>query len=274
MKSINIDVMSVLPYGIPQGWMFVPAREKSVKNTGRFNTADVLIFDLEDSLKEEEKDEGLRLVKNLDINQKAEGQKFFARLNKERLERELSELCDSCLDGYMFPKFEGTGELDEFNGLIKNKTVAALIETPAGVADIDTFAGDERISALAFGAEDFCACLNVETNPYACSYARGRIVLYSALYKKTSVDMISKEFKDEGSFREELILSLKTGFDGKLLIHPMQLKCVDEIRQSIPKEEIRSIIERYESDPKGAVRIGGKLYEGMHIERLKKILEE
>ncbi len=265
--------MSVLPYGIPQGWMFVPAREKFVKNIGRFNAADVLIFDLEDSLKEEEKDEGIRLVKSLDSLLKADGQKFFARLNKDRLKKELSALCDSCLDGYMFPKFEGTGELDEYNELIRNKTVAALIETPAGIANIDAFAGDERISAFVFGAEDFCACLNVETNPFACSYARGRIVLYSALYKKTSVDMMSKEFKDEESFREELILSLKTGFSGKLLIHPMQLKCVDEIKRSIPKDEIRSIIERYESDPKGAVRIDGKLYEGMHIERLKKILE-
>lgn len=259
---------------IPLAFLFVPARERFLKDLSGLSGADTLIFDLEDSLKGEEKDEGLNLLSRLSAEKKPDGQKWYARLNRERLFSELSGLKDSCLDGYMIPKFEGTDVLDEYKDLIGKREIAALIESPAGVVYLDRFSQDERIGVLAFGAEDFCACLNVEANPEAVAYARGRLVLYSALNKKISIDMISREFKDREAFRQDLIFSMKTGFNGKLLIHPMQLEVIDEIKKSIPKEEIRSIIDEYEKDSSGAVKINGRLYERMHIQRLKKILNE
>ncbi len=264
--------MAEIPFGIPQGFLFVPARERSLKDPQRFKDADALIFDLEDSLKDEEKDEGLRLLCKLTADRKPEGQKWYVRLNRERLEKELSCLRDSALDGFMIPKFEDTKVLDQFEALIGHREIAALIESPAGVAGMDELSADERISVFAFGAEDFCACLNVEANTDATSYARGRIVLYSAMNKKTCLDMISREFRNREAFEEDLRLSMRTGFGGKLLIHPMQLEVIGEIKKSIPKDEIRSIIEAYEKDPAGAVKIDGRLYEKMHIERLKKLL--
>ena len=54
--------MAVLPFGIPMAFMFVPAREKFLKDTGRLKSADVLVFDLEDSLKSGEKEEGVSLL--------------------------------------------------------------------------------------------------------------------------------------------------------------------------------------------------------------------
>ena len=43
--------MAVIPFGIPLGFLFVPARERSLKDPRRFGDADALIFDLEDSLR-------------------------------------------------------------------------------------------------------------------------------------------------------------------------------------------------------------------------------
>jgi len=266
--------MAILSFGIPLAFLFVPARERFLKDLSGLSGADVLIFDLEDSLKEGEKDEGLKLLLSLDGSKRPENQKWYARLNSDRLEKELSDLKGSCLQGYMLPKFEGTDVLDRFEDLIGEREIAALVETPAGIAALETFSGDKRIRALAFGAEDFCACLNVENNPLATAYARSKLVLYSALNKKISLDMISREFKDREAFKEDLIFSMKTGFKGKLLIHPMQLEVIEEIIADVPGEEIDAIIEAYEKDPSGAVKIDGRLYERMHIERLRQLVKK
>ena len=103
--------MAILPFGIPLSFLFVPARERFLKDLSGLSRADFLIFDLEDSLKDGEKDEGLKLLLSLDGSKRPEDQKWYARLNGDRLEKELSYLKGSCLQGYMLPKFEGTDVL-------------------------------------------------------------------------------------------------------------------------------------------------------------------
>ncbi|MBO6112223.1 MAG: hypothetical protein J6P45_04155 [Lachnospiraceae bacterium] len=263
--------MALYPYNIPEGWIFVPARRKTLSGLDRLINADVIIFDLEDSLKEDEKEEGLRLIGELPLPD--DGRSFFVRLNSERLYHELDHLRDTRLDGFMIPKFEGVQVLDEYDGLLKGRRVAALIETPAGVARLPEYAGDKRINAFAFGAEDFGAALGIDVNERAVLYARSMIVLYAAMHKKVSVDMISKEVKDKEAFDKDLVNTLELGFNGKLLIHPMQLEMLCRLKSSVPREKIRDIIDRFEKDPSGALMIDGRLYERMHIDRLKKLVK-
>ena len=263
--------MGVFGYNIPESWLFVPAKEKYISGLDKLKSADVVIFDLEDSLKGEEKEQGLEFLCNM---QKPPGSgKMLVRLNSDRLYKELKALKGSPFDGYMLPKFENTGLLDEYKDLI-DKPIAALVETPAGIDGIKEIAADKRIFAIAFGAEDFCAALGIEKEERAVLFARSMIVLYTAMFDKISVDMISREYKDEERFEKDLEDSLKTGFKGKLLIHPKQLEAVEKLKKSIPAEEIEKIIEDYEKEKSGAVVIDGRLYEKMHIQRLKKILED
>ena len=262
-------------YGkIPESWLFVPCSERFLSKPDSLKYADNVIFDLEDSLKPSEKEEGLALLCSIiKTGGLPADRKFFARLDRELLEEELSALKNTDLDGFMIPKFENTEELDRYKDLIGDKKIIPLVETCKGVVNLEKFAADERICAIALGGEDYCSGLGVETNDSALIMARSLIVLHAKAAGKTAVDTISTQYRDTALFEEELQKSAAFGFDGKLMIHPAQTKVSYELQRAIPKDEMESIIKEFESRKEGAVMMNGRLYERPHIERMKKIIK-
>ncbi len=265
----------MIKYGkIPESWLFVPCSERFLSKPDGIKYADNVIFDLEDSLKPSEKEKGLELLCSaMKEGRPSADQGVFARLNKDRLEKEIKSLKDLDIDGFMLPKFEDTGDIDEYRTLIGQKKIVPLVETCRGIIGLERFAEDERICAIALGGEDYCAGLGVETNDDALIMARSRIVLYAKAAGKTAIDTISTQYRDTALFEEELNRSAAFGFDGKLMIHPAQTKVSHELQKSVPREILESIIKEFESRKEGAVMINGRLYERPHIERLKKIIK-
>lgn len=261
-------------YGkIPESWLFVPCSKRFLSKPDGIRYADNVIFDLEDSLKPSEKEEGLDLLCSLfEKGRPSKDQGFFVRLNRDRLETELGALKDTDADGFLIPKFENTDDLDRYADLIGKKKIVPLVETCKGIIGLERFAEDERICAIALGGEDYCANLGIETNDSALILARSRIVLYAKAAGKAAVDTISTQYRDEALFEEELQKSAALGFDGKLMIHPAQTKVSHEFQKTLPKDEMESIIKEFESRKEGAVMINGRLFERPHIERMKKIL--
>ena len=84
-----------------KSFLFVPAKEKFLKNINKTN-ADAIILDLEDSILEDDKKCALNLlieaIPNIKINNK------FVRINIENAENELRKLYDSDISGFMIPK--------------------------------------------------------------------------------------------------------------------------------------------------------------------------
>ncbi len=260
-------------YAAAQSWLFVPAGERFLRGIKKLSHADNIIFDLEDSLKAEEKAQGLSLLTSLLKNRPVEGPRLYVRLNRDRMDIELTALKDLSLDGYMIPKFEDAGVLDEYEKLLEGKKIAALVESPSGILAMKDTAGDERISAFALGGEDYCSALGVRTNDDALLPARSMLLLFAKAAKKTAIDTISSQIRDREDFRSQLEKSLDMGFDGKLMIHPLQALTAREMKEEIPAKELEYIIKEFEKSSEGAVMIKGKLYERPHIERLKKILK-
>ncbi|MCR5650948.1 MAG: CoA ester lyase [Lachnospiraceae bacterium] len=262
-------------YRIPDSWLFVPAAEKFLSKPDRFAAADNVIFDLEDSLKDSEKEEGLKLLcAMMEKTGAVKDQGIFIRLNKDRLRYELEALKDLETDGFMIPKFEDTGDLDGLEGLIGKKKIVPLVETCRGVVNLEKISGDARIYAVALGGEDYCSGLGVETNDNALFLARAHLVLYAKAAGKPAIDTISTEYKDLKAFDKELKKTADLGFDGKLMIHPAQADASQNLKKSVPKEDIEAIIKEFDSRKEGAVIINGRLYERPHIERLKKIIKQ
>ena len=120
---------------VDKTWLFIPAKERFLKNIEK-QSADYIILDLEDSLAEHQKDEGLRLT--TEILQKYGKQKnIFVRINSgERQQQEVTELCKQEFAGIMFPKFEDVfvGENAKVSYAIVDSD--AVIEAGATVGEV------------------------------------------------------------------------------------------------------------------------------------------
>ncbi len=258
---------------VPESWLFVPCRERFLSSPEKLKNADNLIYDLEDSLKPSEKEEGLKLLCASGRIRPSKEQRIYVRLNKDRLETEIKALNGLDIDGFMIPKFEGTEDLKDCGELIGKKSIVPLVETCKGIVNLERFADDERIPAIALGGEDYCSSLGVSTNDDALFAARSRLVLYAKAAGKNAVDTVSTQFADRTLFEEELKKSARFGFDGKLMIHPAQAEVSKSLWRAIPQDAISSIIKEFEARKEGAVMINGSLYERPHIERLKKLIK-
>lgn len=236
--------------------------------------ADTLIFDLEDSIKQEDKAAAReRLVRRLKQPLKAER---YIRINGGQAGLEdLEALKDCPFSGLLLPKTEDTAYAQEVSRLAPGKSLIALVESTGGVINLEELASSPLIDGLAFGGEDYCRELGTETNELAMQFPRGRVVLYARHYRKLCLDTISLEYRDRGAFLRQFQSSVSMGFHSKLLIHPAQAAYIREWEeQSMSPAEMREIIRLYESSAGGLIEVNGTWYERPHIERMRAILSQ
>ena len=254
-------------------WLFIPAKERFLKNIEK-QSVDYIILDLEDSLAEHQKDEGLRLT--TEILQKYGKQKnIFVRINSgERQQQEVTELCKQEFTGIMFPKFEDVCVLEQYEQTLKGKEVIALIETIKGIFDLKQIAAYPMITRLAFGGEDFCKEISFEAGEEATLFARNQLVMYAAFNQKYSLDGVCLEVKNMNVFQESYFKTKRMGFSGKLLIHPNQVQAVQEYGRKTDKEYLKYIVKVFQDSGEGAMLIDGEFYDKPVIDKIINYLKQ
>ena len=170
-------------------WLFVPAKEKFLKSFEKIET-DHIILDLEDSLREEQKEEGLELVTGI-LRKYGETRSIYVRINSgNRMETEIKTLQTYDFAGYMIPKFENIDILEPLQRYLGKKEIIALIETIKGVLEIPQITASPLVQKLAFGEVDFCREVGFEAGEEATYFPRNQLVLYSSYYKKYVLEML------------------------------------------------------------------------------------
>ena len=249
-------------------WLFVPAEERflSTKTDG---LADVLIFDLEDSIRDTDKTAAReRLSRLLQFAFRSE---VYVRINTgETGSEDLRRLNGCRYDGLILPKTDSPGTVQKLAEHAGDKKLIALIESPCGIMNLERIAGLPCLHGLAFGGEDYCRELGVETNELAMQYARGKLVLLAHCCRKYCLDTICMEYRDDTAFLQKYKDSIAMGFHSRLLIHPAQVLAIRNWEeQSMSLDEMRRIVSLFEKSSSGLVRIGDRWYEKPHIDRLR-----
>lgn len=253
--------------------LFVPAKEKYLDICKLNQTcADALIFDLEDSIDENAKDDALNLLsiflQNIQIIPSC-----FIRLNADRLERELKVFCECAnIRGYMIPKTEDSERLNMYSPFFESKDIIALLETPLGLLNIESIVSQDFITAVAFGAEDYTCLSNMENRTDVIYYARSRICMYAKAYGKKAYDTPSFNYSDLEELEKEARSVADMGFDGKLAINPKQIDVLNKVFKYYDYDYMEYIVSTYEKKGEAVAIIDGKIYERPHIKHLKTIL--
>lgn len=252
--------------------LFIPAKEKMLQKIGTFG-ADVYIIDLEDSIGSEDKENALERAKRL-LSDAASKERIVVRLNADRAEMELSELACFRKIGFMLPKFESPLQYDSLKDQLCSHFVIALVETPMGIVNIREIAACEWVDAIAFGAEDYTAKANMQNEEQYLVYPKGCVVAYAKAYGKMAFDTPSFKLNDRELFEAEVRNSVAMGFDGKLSISPKHIAYINEQFGICDIDLLRRIVCQYESSSEAVMVLDGKVYEKMHIDRMKRIIKE
>ena len=254
-------------------WLFVPAKEKFLKSFEKIE-ADHIILDLEDSLPQKQKEEGLVLAGEI-LKKYGKEKSIYVRINADdRMEMELRKLHIHDFSGFMIPKFENVRILENYREYIKGKEIIALIETVKGIMELPQIAGNIVINKIAFGAEDFCKELGYEAGEEATYFARNQLVLYGSYYHKYVLDGVCLDVHNMDVFKEAYRKTKRMGFHGKLLIHPNQVRAVKEQDNNSNIERLKYIVKTFKNSGEGVLFIDGEFYEKPLIDKIEKYLEE
>ncbi|EZH64732.1 hypothetical protein DH09_19635 [Bacillaceae bacterium JMAK1] len=249
-------------------YLFVPgSSEKKIVKSFE-SDADVIIIDLEDSVKIDEKVEARQLVlntiKDLPVNEK----RTFLRVNATNtpwIKEDISLAHQVNLDGIMIPKVE---EASDLIWAQKQTTleIIPLIESARGIVNLkDIILASSTTKRIAFGSVDYALDIGAEWTAQGeeRKNAMNNLVLLSRYYNlEPPVDAVYPDIHDKESLQRDANYGKQLGFFGKMVIHPKHIDWVKQVYQP-SKEQIewcQLVVQAYNDNKQdGAFQLDGKL---------------
>jgi citrate lyase subunit beta/citryl-CoA lyase len=248
------------------GWLLSPAGDERMVRGGTDTHADVLVPDLEDATsypdrakQDVEKERAREILVDVLEDAPTYIQEFIPRINtldSDYWEADVDTLVPARPDGFLVPKVRSTGRirrlseritaLESEHGLDHGSIdVALMIETPYSVRNLHKLASaDDRVDALVFGPGDYSLNLGVlredekrfETLHSTFDSVRMKISNVANELGIYGVDgpaslyslLTDAGYTPEGYEYEHSNRSARMGFDGKIVLHPSQLRPVRE----------------------------------------------
>ena len=274
-------------------FLFTPGDQSERIAKALHIAVDVLIIDLEDAVRSENKEAARSsMAKAVKENRSENGPLVFLRTNEissPEFSFDVKAALAANVDGIMLPKFSAGAYAEKADHLIsqeeslnKSKTlpVIGLVESSAGILSLlNSTKPPARVKRLAFGAADLYADLGISYSAQGpnSDFAMATLVMSSVNHKLASpIDSPHFSVDDEVGLRESSKRAFAMGFGGKLAIHPKHL---DLIAQSFAvsksdQDWAQQVIAQWSNreTTKGAILIDGSLVDEAMVKRARQIL--
>ena len=190
---------------------------------------------------------------------------------------DVEAIASLAVDALLFPKIERIGQVEAIIQAVDaagggEKAIWLMIETPAGILDLRTFAGSsDRVQVLVLGTSDLVKELRAEHTEGRgnLGYALQRCVLVARSIDLDILDGVHLDFRNLDTFRGACIDAKAMGFDGKTLIHPSQIEIANEVF-GIGADDlgharaVLSVWQDAQAGGKGVAVLNGQLVENLH----------
>lgn len=262
--------------------LYIPGSKPRALEKAKTLPVDAVIFDLEDAVSVEEKDNardtlaaalkeggyGAR-VKIVRING------FDTPWGKADAEAAAAMDCDAIL----LPKVSSAADLDALAAITGDKPLWAMMETPRGMLNAAEIAAHPSLQGMVMGTNDLAKELQTRFRPdrLPMMAGLGLCLLAAKAEGLIIVDGVYNAFKDDEGLMIESTQGRDMGFDGKTLIHPAQVAVANEA-YAPSAEEIdlagRQIaaFEETEASGQGVAVVDGKIVENLHVVTAREIL--
>ena len=264
--------------------------------------ADAVILDLEDSVAPSDKPGARKsIAEALARPRQARG---YVRVNAPSTPycfRDLIETLHRRVDGVVVPKIESAADLHAVDWVMANLEreqgiaegsidLMPIVETAAGVQRVDrilqarslrSYKGPWRVKRIAFGAGDYAngVGLSPTLDEAELADARSRLVLSSrAAGMENPIDSPWFHFSEADAFRRALERSRRSGFQGRLCVHPDQIAPVNEaylpsVEEVSRAERIVTAFEAAEARGEAAIQVDGQMIDYPIVHRARALLE-
>ncbi|EAT15652.1 CoA ester lyase [Desulfuromonas acetoxidans] len=275
--------------------LYVPGNMPSMLQNVPLFLCDAVFVDLEDAVPLNEKDAARILVSRFVASYVDRNKEVFVRINALDTpwgHDDLRQVLPSRPDGIRLPKAD-TPEIverldtlltemeEELGVAIGTFKVIPSIESALGVINAIKIARcSSRVIALAFGAEDYTASMEIERTKGGeeLFHARARVLWAAKAAGIQAIDTIFADVGDMDSFRHEVQLIKNLGFTGKSLVNPRQIAVVHEV--FAPKQgeidyalQVIEAIIRAREMGTGVISLDGKMVDAPVVKRAARMIK-
>ncbi|MFB5646258.1 MAG: HpcH/HpaI aldolase/citrate lyase family protein [Nitrosopumilaceae archaeon] len=273
--------------------IFVPGNNPRFLEKAKSLPADIVCFDLEDSVPEKEKKKARNLIKKALNERKKYSSSVYARTNSPlsgKIPADLQEIVQKGIDGIVIPKVNNSKELKKIektiSSLEKKRKLRPIeimpsIESAEGVVNAyDIASSSKRVSALVFGVFDLLDNMGIEytKQPEGAIYARAKIPIDARAAGVLALDAIWQDIKDEKGLKNDCKIGKELGYSGKTIIHPDQISITHKSFHPNKTEiewakKVCTVYLNSSKTGKGATTVEGKMIDEVHYKRAKALLE-
>lgn len=277
--------------------LFVPGHNHRLMDSAIKTEADVLLFDIEDSVQPVE---NKQLARDLVVSMVEKGlykdRTIFPRINDResgQLLKDVTQLTIEGITGFMYPKAKTGSDIYFFDKLLETIEyekgfpigtfkIIPLIETASAVLNAqDICRASNRVIAIAYGSEDFIADLEGQHDleHESLFVPRSLIAMAARACKVTPIDTVHVRVKDLEDLEINLILSKKLGFEGMLVLNPKELPLVHRYYSPTEQDvnearEILRLDKEARENNQGVAILNGKFVGPPFVLKAKKILSK
>jgi citrate lyase subunit beta/citryl-CoA lyase len=274
--------------------LFVPGNQERRLEKALAVPADAVIFDMEDSVPETEKDTARDMLPVAIIRFHAARKQVFVRVNSlasQHCPADIRVAVAGRVAGVLLPKCESAASINQAAEMmseaerasgarVEQTGMIALVETPKGLINCNVIAGaSRRIVGMAFGAEDYALEMGIQRTREGNEVYYARTVISVACHaaKVLAFDSVYTDVRDIEGLITETKAVKQMGFHGKMVIHPDQVNPVNEAFSPSQSEVVyaRRVVEAFEAGEKegrASISLDSKMIDIPVLERAKNLI--
>jgi citrate lyase subunit beta / citryl-CoA lyase len=274
--------------------LYVPGNMPAMLQNIPVFSADGVMIDLEDAVPLAEKDAARVLARNFLRAFGERDTEVFVRINgldTRYASDDLREVLPALPDGIRLPKADSPEVVERLDTLlteyeerlrldIGHFSILPSIESAVGILNcVRTARASRRIVALAFGAEDYTASMEIQRTRSGEELfsARTQVVWAAKAAGVQAIDSVFSDVNDMDGLRAETALIKTLGFTGKSLVNPRQIEVVHEVFRPTPEEiahavEVIDAITRAREMGTGVISLRGRMVDAPVVKRAARTL--
>ncbi len=264
--------------------IFTPANRPALFAKAVTSGADMICIDLEDAVADEQKEEARTDALSFLLQDSDSGPERIVRINHPNTPTGKDDFSAAINKKHitgtiLVPKIESAEEIIGLQKQITEKKsklkLAIMVETILGVENcFGILNKNPTLDFVMFGGADLAAQLGTAVAPEPLAYGRARLI-YAAKHAHVDVlDMPCLNFKDENQLKDETSQAKRMGFTGKAVIHPANIKTVNNIftPSKAELELARRFVDAYENSKTGVAVVDGRLVEKPVVHAMELVL--
>ena len=277
--------------------LFIPGNNKRFIEKAKSLNADIICFDLEDSVPLNEKQAARDLVSEALEEKKDHGNRnVYVRINSYESGmsiQDLDAIVSDQIDGVVVPKVNNEKEVNYLvRSLIESERQKAMSKKIGLMASIESAQGlvnsysiataDVRVKTLVFGVFDFLNDMGLDyvQDGIEYSFARAKIPIDARAAGIGAIDAIWHKVDDIDGLVRDAGTAKRLGYQGKCVIHPKQVEPV--ARVFLPSNNeidwARKVVHALEEIMEkgkgiGAVTVDGMMVDAAHYRQAKSVLD-